>query len=479
MATHSINKITTPNGDVWNLHDSSISSSDITAWNGKSTVSYSQNVSTGTKIGTITINGTGTDIYAPSAGGGGTITEVKTTAGTHTTIDVTSGSAAFNVPTNTSHLVNDSGFITSYTDEKLKWTASTTSNTYYPLVSTSTATTSTANTINGVDFYQYYNTAGGYRRLDLGNTTAYKSSGGAYGTIRLYGAAATYYGDLVPGVLGTTSGDGHISANRTWTLPDKTGIIALTSDLPTSAASSTTGISVAGHSTTTIYGVKSGTNSTTTASKASGSNGTAPTLGTAIKVQSKSSGDNGSASTWAFEDITVPIRADSDTSIPNVTSAGSASSWTFEEKTIPNVTDVGSGSASLTFTMDTTDTKKLIITFSHTHTAPTLGTAIKVQSKSGGSNGSAPTLGTAITVRGVKTGTSSTTTASHVTSGGNGTAASWAFEEKSIPNVTSAGSASTWSFTDVTVPIRADNSTTVATSGTHNVTDTGHTHTLS
>lgn len=140
--------------------------------------------------------------------------------------------SAVSIPTKTSDLTNDSGFITTYTDEKLKWTASTSSNTYYPLQSTSTATTSTANTLNGVSFYQYYNTAGGYRRLDLGNATAYKSTGGAYGTIRLYGAAATYYGDLVPGVLGTTSGDGHISANRTWTLPDKTGTIALTSDIP-------------------------------------------------------------------------------------------------------------------------------------------------------------------------------------------------------------------------------------------------------
>lgn len=42
----------------------------------------------------------------------GTITEVKTAAGTHSTIDVTSGVASFNVPTKTSHLTNDSGFIT-------------------------------------------------------------------------------------------------------------------------------------------------------------------------------------------------------------------------------------------------------------------------------------------------------------------------------------------------------------------------------
>ena len=58
--------------------------------------------------------------------------------------------------------------------------------------------------------------------------------------------------------------------------------------------------------------------------------------------------------------------------------------------------------------MDTTDTKTLKITFSHTHTAPTIGTAIKVQSKSGGSNGTAPTLGTAFTVPNVTGNTSAT-----------------------------------------------------------------------
>ena len=46
----------------------------------------------------------------------GTITGIKTTAGAHTAIDVSSGAATFNVPTKTSHLTNDSGFITSYTE---------------------------------------------------------------------------------------------------------------------------------------------------------------------------------------------------------------------------------------------------------------------------------------------------------------------------------------------------------------------------
>ena len=46
------------------------------------------------------------------------------------------------------------------------------------------------------------------------------------------------------------------------------------------------------------------------------------------------------------------------------------------------VTAAGSGSASLTFAMDTTDTKQLNITFSHTHTAPTLGSKIPTVSAS-------------------------------------------------------------------------------------------------
>lgn len=46
----------------------------------------------------------------------GTITKIQTTAGAHTTIDVSSGAATFNVPTKTSHLTNDSGFLISHQD---------------------------------------------------------------------------------------------------------------------------------------------------------------------------------------------------------------------------------------------------------------------------------------------------------------------------------------------------------------------------
>lgn len=71
------------------------------------------------KIDKVNVNGTTYDIQDTISGyttNTGTITSVKTTAGTHTTIDVSSGAANFNVPTKTSHLQNDSGFITGQTE---------------------------------------------------------------------------------------------------------------------------------------------------------------------------------------------------------------------------------------------------------------------------------------------------------------------------------------------------------------------------
>ena len=50
----------------------------------------------------------------------GTITQIKTSAGTHSAITVSNGAASFNVPTLTSHLTNDSGFIT-YAVQLVRW----------------------------------------------------------------------------------------------------------------------------------------------------------------------------------------------------------------------------------------------------------------------------------------------------------------------------------------------------------------------
>lgn len=79
------------------------------------------------QIDKVNVNGTTYDIVDSTSGyttNTGTITSVKTTAGAHTTINVSSGAANFNVPTKTSHLTNDSGFLTSYTETDPVFSAS-------------------------------------------------------------------------------------------------------------------------------------------------------------------------------------------------------------------------------------------------------------------------------------------------------------------------------------------------------------------
>ena len=62
-----------------------------------------------TALGFTPYNATNPNGYTNNTG---TITSVETTAGAHTMINVSSGAANFNIPTKTSHLTNDSGFIT-------------------------------------------------------------------------------------------------------------------------------------------------------------------------------------------------------------------------------------------------------------------------------------------------------------------------------------------------------------------------------
>jgi hypothetical protein len=81
----------------------------------------------------------------------GTITSVKTTAGAHTTINVSSGAANFNVPTKTSHLTNDSGFLTSYTETDPVFTASAAAGITSTDISNWNAKVSDDKTWNGVE----------------------------------------------------------------------------------------------------------------------------------------------------------------------------------------------------------------------------------------------------------------------------------------------------------------------------------------
>jgi len=368
--------------------------------------------------------------------GGGTITGIITTAGTHSPITVTSGTASFNVPTKTSHLTNDSGYLTS-------------------------------SDIASVMIYKGTKTA----------VSALPSTGNTTGDVWHITADGSEY-----------AWDGS-AWQELGTAVDLSNYPTF-ADVPTAASSNTTGISIADHSTTTITGVQSSTtsvtgvqSSTTTASHVtSGGNGSAPSLGTAFSIPNVT----------GATDITVPIKATAATTVPiKATSATTVPIKNASATIIPNVTAVGSGSytqgtfsgGSLTMTMDTTDTKKLNITFtaathgadSHTHNPPTLGTDISIIGVQSSTTSVTGVQSSTTSVTGVQ---ATTTTASKVTLG-------TAF---SVPNITSVGSASNWVFEDVTVPIKNSSATTVpikntatttvVTSKTHTVTDNGHTHGL-
>ena len=140
------------------------------------TTSFTQTLSSGTKIGTIKINGTSSDIYAPT----NTDTKVTDTVGT--------------------------------------------ANTYYPAGGTSTSTTTGTQVFD--TSLKFIGTTGstsavGKAQLVLGNATASGTANNKQGSIVVYGSTA--YAHTIQGAP---------TAARTLTLPDKTGTFALTSDIP-------------------------------------------------------------------------------------------------------------------------------------------------------------------------------------------------------------------------------------------------------
>lgn len=257
-----------------------------------------------TKTSDLTNDGDGTSNFARMSDigslGGGTITKVKTTAGAHTAIDVSSGDAEFNVPTNTSHLTNDSGFVSSL--------IGTTSNTTPTQVLTALQAGKTVCIT--------------YTDATYGNIVATYFDYSALMNVIISNIIA-YYNDGITSQYMLFELIGFLN-NNTWQCMI-TSLAQLT-DIPTSATNNTTGISIADHSTTTIYGVsgstsvygvKSGTNSTTTASKVtlSGSDSFSATVTDHVLSFSHS------AKTVSASDVTVPIRADSATTVPTAASS--------------------------------------------------------------------------------------------------------------------------------------------------------------
>ena len=160
-------------------------------------------------------------LYTTTSGGYTDLQSDATTGKTITLPDAT-GTVAL-----TSDIPDVSGFITSDSDENVKSTAVTGATTNWIVGSTtSTTTTGGLSKHASARIYTSEDTGTyGFTQLRLGNETAVSSAGGKEGQIRLYGTNATYYLDLKAGAI--TDG------NKIITFPNKTGTIALASEIPT------------------------------------------------------------------------------------------------------------------------------------------------------------------------------------------------------------------------------------------------------
>ena len=112
------------------------------------------------------------------------------------------------------------------TDEKLKIAAVTSGTTYYPVVAANSTTAATRQyDATGLAYAGTNGTtsAVGTAKITLGNNTASGTANNKKGQVVLYGSTA----------YATTIDPGSPTAARTITLPNKTGTVALTSDIPT------------------------------------------------------------------------------------------------------------------------------------------------------------------------------------------------------------------------------------------------------
>lgn len=190
--------------------------------------SFTQSLSSGTKIGTIKINGTSTDLYC------------QTNTNTHRPIQV-DGTEVLGNNTTALNLVaggnvslsNDGGAVTiTATDTNnavaITNTNPTTGTWYYPVWHSSTSATSTG--VRANDGFRYYSlqgtaSAAGRSIIQVGNGTATGTAGNKYGEIRIYSQKQG---------SSTLTMAGEATADRKHTLPDVAGTIGVFTETPTS-----------------------------------------------------------------------------------------------------------------------------------------------------------------------------------------------------------------------------------------------------
>ena len=222
----------------------SLTASDV----GAATSGHTHTASLATSTGTSSITLASATKYSLTAGGSSVIftmptiptvpsnivNTITTTAGTHTAISSKTGSVSFNVPTKTSHLTNDSGFVTA--DENVKSVAGSTTTAAFYLTGSSNSSTETGTLVKHAEIYAAHNPNGAYISLGGGSSTY-------GGWLQLYSLSASYYATLKPA--------NNIKANRTITLPDKDGTVALTSEIPSVPTNVSAFTNDAGYTTNT------------------------------------------------------------------------------------------------------------------------------------------------------------------------------------------------------------------------------------
>lgn len=373
------------------------------------------------------------------------VNTITTTAGAHTAITSQKGNVSFNVPTKTSHLTNDSGFLTSITHQTIKQdgvtgatgnhfgTCSIAAGTAAKTVSITAGTPTLEAGLRVTVKFANANTAG--------TPTLNVNSLGAKNIF--HNGAQITTGANKALLAGTVE---FVYDGTQWQLvgnyidTDTKAWSSITGK-PTETASATTGITASTTATKTTLGTAGSVtgvqSTTTTASKV--------TLGTAfsiagvsgsVSVRGVKTGDN---STTTASKVTVG----SHSTDYGVKSAGSGS---FTSGAFSG----GSGSFSATVTDH-------VLSFTHTHVAATHGADSHTHT--------APTLGSKVP----------TVSASDITvpiRADADTTVPKAATAVSIPNVTGA--------TDVTVPIKNASATSIpnvsVASATVSITDPGHTH---
>lgn len=125
---------------------------------------------------------------------------------------------------------------------------------YYPIMHTSTSSTGTAT--RAASDFNYATKDGsttevGYSLLQLGNETPSGTAKNKYGALRIYSQKAYH---------GTLKSVAELTADRHWSLPNKDGTIALTSDIPTIPTSlkNPNALTIQGNGTTLTNGVYDG-----------------------------------------------------------------------------------------------------------------------------------------------------------------------------------------------------------------------------